>query len=1015
MASASEMPPVAAPPPLPVEAAPPPLPLEFALYEHKEDSFPVRVATTWEKFARFIVDGVQATPCTVAAGPQKCIGKECRYKAFPVRPVDAKGSRNYMAWSPVSITGDRRLDVNVKALTLLSLDFDHVNRDQARQVVAAVAPYAHVRHTTHNHRSDDICFRIILRLSRPVIAHQWHRFLRVAIAYLGVTIETVNAKGKKVRQPDPTCKNRSRIYYTPSYPNDGSYDAGVVEGKVLDVDMVLAWADANIPPDLPRSSFDGDGITPEGEAWDLDGEAVQDAIDAIGRYMPDKRRHELALALGGMLRARGCPIEDARYILFEGFKLGGSQNPEARANTVDHTWSLDGTAAMTGFNRVCDILARDEADEIGALFTDAAHESFLRGIPLVERGSVPNLVGSQVVSAPPPVAPVFVDLKALRDKVASLANKRGASFDRDDKIQATLLRRVLAGKPVALPGGYGDVETVREGAQRGVGREKAVLSVASTLGFALPARTPWDAVAELVRVSLAVTQVDPGRDWLSFAQKAFERAQTQAEVQRREEVQRVAAQREALAALYMTQAAAPPALPPSVPPSLPPGVPPASAPPAPPLENWEDKLTKSPNGTIASTLSNLTLILENDPRLRGTIVWNDHDKRLEVRGGALVQAAVLGATAIVAKAQDYLVGHWGITCGYEDVKRRIMSVAYANKVDPLREKMLQLVWDGVPRVDTFLIRYFGADDTEHTRRISRRWMLGALARAFEPGCKFDNVLVFEGIQGKKKTTALEALGLGFYCSTEINLRDKDAKMLAACSWLVELAELDSIRKNETTLHKSFFTTRKDKFRAPFGDEVKESPRRCVFCGTTNETQWHSDPTGGRRYWAIKCHHVDMPALLRDAPQLWAEAVTIFWAYRSCPDCAASEDTVPGQDSRCERHRWWLDSKEELDAAEIMGSREEDQPWMVWKNRILVWWRDMKERPTSVTAPEIAVEVGDMQVDRVSRGVLTEIGIALRRMGFIRRESQRDYVPNEALRNEPHVARRGLFSITGGKK
>jgi hypothetical protein len=1024
MSSASETPPSVVPPPVAPVAilAPlPALPLEFALYENKEDSVPVRASTTWEKFAQFIVEGAQSTPCTVAAGPKKCVGKDCRYKAFPVTPVDGKGNRNYMAWSPTSIVGSRRLDVNVKALTLLSLDFDHVNQEQARAVLTAVASYAHVRHTTHNHRSEDMCFRLIFRLSRPVLADQWHRFLRVAIAYLGVTVETVSPKGKKVRQPDPTCKNRSRIYYTPTHPEDASHDAQVVEGQILDVDAVLSWADVNVPPDLPRSSFDGDGIAPEGEDWNLDGEAVQDAIDAIGRYFPDKRRHELALALGGMLRVRGCPVEDARYIIFEGFKLGGSENPEARSNTVDHTWSLDEQSAMTGYTRACEILERDEVDEIGALFTDAAHEAFLRDIPLVDRDRVPALLGSQVVAAQAPALAPVVDLKVLRDMVAKVANKRAQSLERDDKIQATLLRRVLAGQPIALPGGYGDVETVKEGASKGVGREKAILSAVGVLAFTLPPRTPWAALGEIFRVSLATTEINrgSGTDWMTFAEKAFERAQTQCEVQRLQETRQKAQQREALKTSMMASAPSPipPPLPPQIPPSdSPPSFgPPPSAPPVPPDPNWKDKLAKTPNGIVDSTLANVMMILENDELLRGSIYWNDHNKRLEVRGGILAKSAALGATAVVSQAQDYMVGSWGIKASFDDIKRRIMSIAYANRFDPLRDQLLALKWDGVSRIDTFLIRYFGADDSTHIRRISRRWLLGCLARAFDPGCKFDYVIVFEGLQGLRKSSAFEALGLGFYCSTEINLRDKDAKMLAACSWLVELAELESMRRSETPLQKAFLTARVDKFRAPFGDEVKESPRRCVFCGSTNEGQWLTDPTGNRRYWPVRCRQIDLAALLSDVQQIWAEAVHVFWSYRGCFDCAASTDTVAGQDPRCVNHRWWLDTVEEREAAEVAGSREEDQGWTAWKKRIWTWWCDMKDRPVSFTAADIAMDVGDLPVDRVNRSVLTEIGIALRKMGFIRRDSQRDYVPNDDLKSAPYKPRMGLFALPGGKK
>lgn len=1015
MSSASELPPPPPPPPPAQGAQGTDAKFEIVFYRDQESTDPGHCPITWTRFVDFFKSCVETSPCTVAEGSAKCVGKTCVYKSHSALPANADSN---MAWAPTEIEG-RRLDKNVRALTLLVLDFDHVSTAVAHQVLGALASYESVFHTTHNHRAgDDNCFRVILKLSRSVHANQWHRFLASAIASLGVTVTNNDDE----RQPDPTCKNRSRFYYLPSHPSDGPYDVAHVQGKVLDVDEVLAWADTNLPA---VALFDESSRTaaPIVGDWDIDGQDVVDAIALAANNFPNKRRNDFAMAIAGVLRGKGATEDDARYVVREICVQGGSTEPDKRALTVSHTYALSDESFMTGLTRMGEILDGEGVDgkklskEFGDYLTNARSEAFLRGFTARvtispsngsngSNGHTNGTNGTNGASTHGLVPSIgYTRLEDVRKAIAELANRRAASFEREEKIDAIILRRVLNGDPIAKPGGYGDVETVREEAERGVGRDAAIRSAVSAIAFVLPQGTAWEAVAPILQPSLSSTPADAGEDWLKEAAKIYRSADLKRKTLDVERAVAEAARQERVLAGLLPSHGAASGAGGGDGPRTPPGGP-----------NWKDDLKKGAGGLTSLNPFNVEKILRNDDNLCGTLWWNDHDKCLEIRGGALAEAAKKGAEDIVNGARNYLSGRWDLTVEFNDLKRQIMTIARKNTFDPLVDHLKSLKWDGVPRIEKFLITYFGAKDTPHMRRIGIRWLLGGCARAFEPGCKFDNVLVFEGLQGSRKTTAFEALGGAFYCSTEINIRDKDAKMLAVSSWIIELAELDSIRRSDRDLIKAFLTQRWDKFRPPFGAEMVKSPRRCVFVGSTNESRYLNDPTGSRRFWPVKCGvsgEIDIPALLRDCEQIWAEAVALFLAHFGCPDCSISTDTVRDQRPRCANHRWWLNKAEEKEAMKETETREEDQPWMAWSDKILEWWKNLKIRPATMTVNQIAFEVGEMKVDNITRGIQTEIGIAMEKLGFERIPSKRHYIASpELLRMTPG---RGLYAIPGGKK
>ena len=941
-------------------APPPPAPLRVVFYRDQESTAPAHQLVTWGQFVDLLTNYVETSPCTVAPGPDQCIGAKCPYKSHSTFPD------NPMAWSPVEIVG-QRLDVNVRAVTLLTLDFDHLSLEEGTKAVAALSKWEHVRHTTHNCRPDDIGFRVVLALSRPVHANQWHRFLAAAVEYLGISV--IDKHGKL--QPDRTCKNRSRFYYRPSHPKDTEHSAEHVRGKILDVDEVFAWAEKNVPVaaalDYNRTAL------PDEEKWDLESDAVLGLIDVVSRTFPPNRRHELALALGGMMRRAGASLEAARYILRESFREGGSDDPEARANTVDHTYALTDDSAMTGFTRVCGILGEEDADEIGEYITQVRNETIIRAFQRAPERNVHALVLAS--------SPAVVELGALREQVRDLANHKARSQERNDKILAIFIRRVLDGHVLAKPGGYGDVETVLDDADRGVGRFKAIGKVMSALAYGLPSETTWEGVFQIVRMSIVGMVIEPGdTPWITVAERKFRAAQDQRKVG---DIERVQKENERVA--MVTQAAY------TASNTVPlPGVPPDGA-------NWRDHLTINNAGAPANTAHNARIFLRNHPDFCGYLRWNEVSKRVEVTGGPMLQYAKSPIEILVAGIEDYLSNVHKLQVAHQALCIRVISVARSNPYDPIKEFLRSLKWDGQPRISNWLKTYCGATQEldDYLEKVGRRWMISLAARGLQPGCKVDNVLVVQGDGGIGKSTIFSILAGEWFCDTAINLGDKDSRMMAGLYWLCELAECVAFKRVGNDMLKSFFSSQKDRFRPPYSKDFEDSPRRAVFVATANEDAIFSDDTGNRKYWPVACKYTKtaIEMLRRDRDQLLAEAVVAFDAGEV-----------------------WHFTYEEIAITEQVTDdyMVENVPAMMVRE----WWFATAKmaRPKSVTTLDFAKEI--FEDKPIKDNDLQRIGYALKKLGFRR---QRDghgarawrYYATQALL-DADSNRKGFFALAGGK-
>ena len=194
---------------------------------------------------------------------------------------------------------------------------------------------------------------------------------------------------------------------------------------------------------------------------------------------------------------------------------------------------------------------------------------------------------------------------------------------------------------------------------------------------------------------------------------------------------------------------------------------------------------------------------------------------------------------------------------------------------PVIDYLAGLSWDGVSRLDAWLIDYLGTADTPLSRAFGRKMLCAAVRRVMQPGCKFDSMLVLEGAQDIGKSSAVRALchdPAWFTDQLEVGADPKVILEKTAGAWLVEFPELDGMGRRDTNRVKSFITTTHDRARLAYGRYAVTHARQFVLFGTTNENKYLSDTTGNRRFWIVKATRADPAGLSAVRDQLWAEAV-----------------------------------------------------------------------------------------------------------------------------------------------
>lgn len=351
-------------------------------------------------------------------------------------------------------------------------------------------------------------------------------------------------------------------------------------------------------------------------------------------------------------------------------------------------------------------------------------------------------------------------------------------------------------------------------------------------------------------------------------------------------------------------------------------------------------------GQPTGGLHNLTTILSEDSRWKGRVQLDTFASRPLLDGRPTDDAALTGVRLWLERV-------YGVRASADSTQRVLDYVAARNPTHPVRSWLNGLAWDGVERLPSLLPGLFGAADTPLHRAMGVAWLIGAVARVMQPGCKLDTMVVLVGRQGRHKSTGCAALmpDPRWFCDTALDLRSKDALLLLCGVWLFEIAELRGVQHASPELVKAFLSSRIDRYRAPYARQSEEHPRQCVFVGTTNHEAFLEDLTGSRRFWPVRSREVDVPGLIQAREHLWAEALHRYRAQEP----------------------WWLSPTHEADLGVASEAHAIGDPW---EAPLSAW---IALRPEGFTVQEALSALG-LPHDRQDRRHASRVGALLARLG-----------------------------------
>jgi hypothetical protein len=334
------------------------------------------------------------------------------------------------------------------------------------------------------------------------------------------------------------------------------------------------------------------------------------------------------------------------------------------------------------------------------------------------------------------------------------------------------------------------------------------------------------------------------------------------------------------------------------------------------------------NGGPVPNMTNIKRVLCTEEGWRGTFAKSLFDEAVWVR---LPDTRQLTDDDVL-KVMEVMQSDLFPSIGVETVRHGVQAAAAGNTFHPVREYLESLQWDGTPRAGTLFTTYFpcASEDPQYLRAVGEKFLIGAVARVMQPGCKVDTMPVIAGSQGQKKSSGLAALvGDQWYGNDMPDMTQKDAKEWLRGKWMAEIGELSAMRGKDIEHVKNFLSTTSDSYRKSYGHVTQTYPRQTVFAGTVNGNEYLSDETGNRRFWPLQMIEgalVDVEGLARDRGLLWAEALHMYYSGTA----------------------WWFDEGESATlSAQQAAARSVD----IDETRVVEWLRG-QEGP--VTAGGVAL-------------------------------------------------------------
>ncbi|MBB5691713.1 P-loop ATPase [Roseomonas alkaliterrae] len=325
---------------------------------------------------------------------------------------------------------------------------------------------------------------------------------------------------------------------------------------------------------------------------------------------------------------------------------------------------------------------------------------------------------------------------------------------------------------------------------------------------------------------------------------------------------------------------------------------------------WASLLRIDAGGAPERNEANVITALSLDAAFTGALMFDEFSQEIIVARALPWDPAGTVHLRPWGEADDVRCAEWlqrhEINVPPVVVGRSVVAVSRNIRIHPVRDYLEALAWDGTSRLDTWAVAYLGAEDTPLHRSMAALWMVSAVARIMQPGCKADHMLILEGPQGIRKSTALKVLASEPWFTDELaELGSKDAAQQMRGIWIIEMAELDAIGQADVSRIKAFLSRTTDRYRPPYERYVVTVPRQCVFAGTVNPDTYLRDETGNRRFWPLRCGDIDLEGLRRDRDQLWAEAVARYRAGAPwwIEDRALVAEASAAQEARYQGDAW----------------------------------------------------------------------------------------------------------------
>jgi hypothetical protein len=332
--------------------------------------------------------------------------------------------------------------------------------------------------------------------------------------------------------------------------------------------------------------------------------------------------------------------------------------------------------------------------------------------------------------------------------------------------------------------------------------------------------------------------------------------------------------------------------------------------------DWPEYLQRDDTGAPLNNLANAMTALRGAAELHDCFGY-DAMLRAPILLRCLPRGSKEDLPRPVRDGDVSLLQEWLQRKGLRRIGKDVMHQAVDYRAEerpfhPVRDYLNSLHWDGhcnaadLTRLDIWLSHCLGVRDTPYTRKIGRMFLIAMVARVFKPGCKADYMLILEGDQGAKKSTACAILGGRWFSDNLPDLRGgKDVSQHLNGKWLIEIAEMSALDKAEAAALKAFITRSEERYRPSYGRKEVIEPRQCVFIGSTNKETYLRDETGGRRFWPVRVGTIDTDALAFQRDPLFAEAVAAFRAGEQWwPDADFEREHIhPQQEARYEADAW----------------------------------------------------------------------------------------------------------------